>query len=60
MKKPKCKLCGEEIYAILDVKYVKGVEIPTHLHNVCFDRININSDLFLNELNNAAEWALDE
>ncbi len=34
-----CKECGKEIWAIANITQRKGVEDPTYLHSVCYERL---------------------
>lgn len=41
--RPICKECGKEIWSIAKVTHTIGVELPTHLHSVCYERLLENA-----------------
>ena len=47
-----CKYCAKEIWAIADIKYKLGVELPTLLHSVCYEELLENRMEYLRMLNN--------
>lgn len=38
-QKPLCVECGKEIFAIAKIYYVMGVELPSLMHYVCYERL---------------------
>lgn len=41
--RPPCAECGKEIWSIAQVFHTIGVELPIHLHAVCYERLKENS-----------------
>jgi hypothetical protein len=40
---PLCKECNKEILGIAKIQFTIGVELPTLLHSVCYERLQENA-----------------
>jgi hypothetical protein len=39
IERPLCTECGKEIWGIAKIQFTIGVELPTLLHSVCYERL---------------------
>lgn len=53
-----CTYCGKQIWSIVGIQFMQGVESPTLLHTVCYERLKDMADIYIKLLEECIFWAV--